>query len=72
MYQRKYGDFEGDSWEDFCQQCLKIRYRDEKYQEIPAHFGGDMGIEGFTRTGKVFQCYCPDEYFWHQNLQAKI
>lgn len=49
----------GDDWEDYCQKLLRLRYED--YQEVPAQFGGDYGIEGFTRSGLVFQCYCPDE-----------
>ena len=27
---------------------------------MPATFKGDLGIEGYTRTGILFQCYCPD------------
>lgn len=32
----------------------------EGYQEVPDRYGGDLGIEGFTQTGKAFQCYCPE------------
>ena len=53
------GQMNGDGWEDYCQKLLRLRYED--YQEVPAQFGGDYGIEGFTRKGLVFQCYCPDE-----------
>ena len=53
------GQMNGDGWEDYCQKLLRLRYED--YQEVPAQFGGDYGIEGFTRSGLVFQCYCPDE-----------
>lgn len=53
------GQMNGDDWEDYCQKLLRLRYPD--YQEVPAQFGGDYGIEGFTRSGLVFQCYCPDE-----------
>ena len=53
------GQMNGDDWEDYCQKLLRLRYLD--YQEVPAQFGGDYGIEGFTRSGLVFQCYCPDE-----------
>lgn len=53
------GQMDGDVWEDYCQKLLRLRYKD--YQEVPAQFGGDYGIEGFTRSGIVFQCYCPDE-----------
>jgi len=59
MYKTTYGSFNGDSWEDFCQLCFKLKYADDGYQEMPA-WQGDLGIEGFTRTGMVFQCYCPD------------
>jgi len=53
------GQMDGNSWEEYCQKLLRMRYAD--YQEVPAQFGGDLGIEGFTLSGIVFQCYCPDE-----------
>ena len=59
MFTTKHGIFNGDSWEELMQICFRIKYEDEKYQHMPAS-PGDFGIEGFTRTGKVFQCYCPD------------
>lgn len=60
MYKTAYGVFNGNSWEDFCQQCFKKKYEADGYQEMPATFKGDLGIEGYTRTGVLFQCYCPD------------
>lgn len=60
MYKTAYGVFNGDSWEDFCQQCFKKKYEQVGYQEMPATHKGDLGIEGYTRTGILFQCYCPD------------
>ena len=54
------GQMDGNSWEKYCQKLLRIRYQAD-YQEVPAQFGGDLGIEGFTCSGLVFQCYCPDE-----------
>lgn len=59
MYKTPYGNFNGDSWEDFCQLCFKLKYETDGYQEMPA-WQGDLGIEGFTRSGIFFQCYCPD------------
>jgi hypothetical protein len=50
---------DGNAWEEYCQRLLRIRYQD--YQKVPARFGGDFGIEGFTPSGVVFQCYCPDD-----------
>ncbi len=70
MIKTTYGSFDGNSWEGFCQVCLKLKYESEGYQELPA-WQGDLGIEGFTRTGKVFQCYCPDEDYEPQTLYEK-
>lgn len=60
MYVTPYGNFYGNTWEDFCQQCFKKKYESDGYQEMPADFKGDLGIEGFTRNGILLQCYCPD------------
>jgi hypothetical protein len=38
----------------------RVLFRSDGYQEMPATFKGDLGIEGFTRSGLLFQCYCPD------------
>lgn len=54
------GECDGTAWEKYCQRLLKLKYEKEGYQEVPARFGGDLGIEGYTQTGIVFQCYCPD------------
>lgn len=72
MFVTEFGNFNGDSWETFCQGCFKQKYSEEGYQEIPADTHGDMGIEGFTsRTGKVFQCYCPDNDTTTPDLHAR-
>lgn len=68
MIYTEYGPFEREKWEKFCQCCLKIRYRDDGYQSVPSAYGGDLGIEGFTRSGLVFQCYCPDEDYEFEKL----
>lgn len=70
MIKCKFGDFDGDSWEAFCQQCLILKFKNEGYQELYAS-NGDLGIEGFTRTGIVFQCYCPDDDYDPQTLYEK-
>jgi hypothetical protein len=59
MFQTKIGLFDGKSWEEFCQQCFRLKYENEGYQFMP-DINGDYGIEGFTRAGIVFQCYCPN------------
>lgn len=61
MVKLSFGEFNGDLWEELCQQCFKYKYSSKGYQRIPADACGDLGIEGYTRDGLVFQCYCPDE-----------
>lgn len=70
MLNTDYGQFDGDTWEKTCQKCFKLKYVSEQYQEIPAS-PGDYGIEGFTSTGKVFQCYCPDYDYTQTELYQK-
>jgi hypothetical protein len=63
------GEVDGEGWEDFCQQLLRLKYSDnEGYQEVPDRYGGDLGIEGFTQTGRAFQCYCPEGEPTHKEL----
>lgn len=70
MYKTEYGNFNGTTWEEFCQICFKKKYESDGYQEMPA-WQGDLGIEGFTRTGVLFQCYCPDEEYAPDDLYEK-
>lgn len=70
MIKTEYGSFDGDKWEAICQLCFKNRYESESYFEIKAT-PGDFGIEGFTRSGKAFQCYCPDEHYTQDVLFEK-
>ncbi|GAA4509199.1 hypothetical protein GCM10023172_42340 [Hymenobacter ginsengisoli] len=62
MYKTDLGPFDGNSWEMLCQMCFKQKYGGDGYQEMLAS-PGDFGIEGFTATGKVFQCYCPNDNY---------
>lgn len=59
---------DGDSWEELCQACYRIKYQEENYMEIPATYQGDAGIEGFTQTGVVNQCYCHEKNFSDNEL----
>lgn len=71
MIKTEFGNFDGDSWEELCQVCFQLKYETEGYQEMVAHSNGDLGIEGFTRTGKVFQCYCPEIEYSADDLYEK-
>ena len=59
---------DGDSWEEICQSCYRMMYRDVHYTEIPAVQGGDAGIEGFTQNGIVNQCYCAERAYSENEL----
>lgn len=66
----------GDSWERLCISCYRMRYEKEHFTEIPAVYKGDAGIEGFTATGIVIQCYSPEKQFddnaLHEHLRDKM
>lgn len=52
--------FEGNEWEEFCQQALGRKYG-AAWQKIPSKNCGDWGLEGFVRgQGIVVQCYADD------------
>ena len=58
----------GEEWEKLCNSCYRIRYQEQGYQEIPAKYKGDGGIEGFTKSGIVYQCYCPEKAYTDDEL----
>lgn len=58
----------GDSWEALCIECYRQRYQAEHFTDIPAAQGGDGGIEGYTQSGIVIQCYCPERHYSDDDL----
>jgi len=47
-----------------------MHYQNDHYTHISAAHGGDGGIEGFTQSGVVHQCYCPEkEYSYEENYK---
>lgn len=66
------GNLDGNTWEELCQSCYRIRYQDQHYTEIPAVQGGDAGIEGFTRNGIVNQCYYPERNYSDDKLNDHL
>jgi hypothetical protein len=65
-------NLDGDSWEKLCDSCYRMRYQKEHYQKVPAILGGDGGIEGFTKTGIVYQCYCPERKYTDEELYEHL
>lgn len=59
MFSTSFGSFNGAQWESMCQIIFKRKYMSVSYITIKAS-PGDFGLEGFTRDGSAFQCYCPD------------
>lgn len=64
-------NLDGNSWEDICVKCYRFRYEDQHYTPIPAVSGGDAGIEGYTKTGVVHQCYFPEREYSDNELYEK-
>ena len=72
MFTTNYGEFNPTSWEENCQIAFKNAYKLENYQKMP-DANGDLGLEGFTlRTGKAFQCYCPENNIKGQDLYKAL
>ena len=62
------GNFDGNSWQKYCEQMLRLKFPD--FQPVPAT-QGDFGIDGFRITqGWIFQCYCPDDNAKKTNYEA--
>jgi len=54
-------DWDGDSWEEHCLDLLRMRYKGPgQFERVPSSDQGDLGIEGFSHDGCVYQCYAPD------------
>ncbi|OME78660.1 hypothetical protein BK120_23255 [Paenibacillus sp. FSL A5-0031] len=63
---------DGKSWEKLMNSCYRMKFQDEHFTEIPAVYGGDAGIEGFTRKGRVYQCYCPERGYTDDDLHGHL
>lgn len=64
-----------EKWEEMCDTCYRYRYQGDHYQKIPATFDGDAGIEGYTLSGVVYQCYYPEKTYsdneYYEHLRDK-
>jgi len=66
-----FGEWDGRQWQDFCLQLLRLRHPDHLLQEVPDRDKGDLGIEAFTHTGFVYQCYAAQGPLSVQDLYEK-
>jgi hypothetical protein len=53
--------WKGDEWQAFALQLVQRRHGPENVQAVPDSVGGDAGIEFFTTSGCLYQCYAPEE-----------
>lgn len=66
------GYMNGNAWEELCVMCYRMRYQNEHYTPISAAQGGDGGIEGYTQSGVVNQCYCPEKDYSDQECYEHL
>lgn len=65
-------NLDGDTWEKWCDDCYRDRYQSDNFTKIPASYSGDAGIEGFTMSGVVYQCYCPEKHYTDNELYEHL
>lgn len=70
MKTKLFGNIDGNEWEKICQRILRMRFRENGYSEVPSKYGGDLGIEGFTLNGILFQCYVPEEPDFEKSIYS--
>jgi hypothetical protein len=53
--------WKGDEWQAFALQLVQRRHGPENVQVVPDSVRGDAGLEFFTTSGCLYQCYAPEE-----------
>lgn len=53
--------WKGDEWQAFALQLVQLRHGAENVQVVPDAVRGDAGLEFFTTSGCLYQCYAPQE-----------
>lgn len=48
------GNLDGNSWEELCQSCYRLRYQNQHYTEIPAVQGGDAELRDLQEMELLF------------------
>jgi hypothetical protein len=49
------------SWEKYFKSLLKLHFGQSCVFDIPDEHGGDWGIECYTASGEIYQCYFPTD-----------
>jgi len=65
-----------NDWEPFCEKMLRQHYGTKNFWKVPDEDGGDLGLEFYTITGTIFQCYYPEQGIvmkeYKKRIQKKI
>ena len=48
-------------WEKYFKDIVRLHYLPANYRDVPDKHVGDFGIECYTLSGHVFQCYLPEQ-----------
>ncbi|PGY12025.1 hypothetical protein [Bacillus cereus] len=64
-------NLDGKRWEELCTKFYRNRYQGIGFHEVPAMYRGDHGIEGYTLSGIVYQCYFPEKNYSDDDLYKK-
>ncbi len=48
-------------WENYFKNIVRLHYLPANYRDVPDKHVGDFGIECYTLSGHVFQCYLPEQ-----------
>ena len=48
-------------WENYFKDIIRLHYLPANYRDVPDKHVGDFGIECFSLSGHVFQCYLPEQ-----------
>jgi hypothetical protein len=59
-----------DNWQSHCDLLLNLHYQFD-YQRVPDSVRGDLGIEGYSRDGCLYQCYAAEPGLTHKQLYER-
>ncbi|MCC4261628.1 hypothetical protein LL270_13320 [Pseudomonas aestusnigri] len=48
-------------FENYFKDLIKLHYKPHNYRDVPDGQRGDFGVECYTLSGHVFQCYLPEQ-----------
>jgi hypothetical protein len=63
-------------WESFCETMLRNHHGAKYFYPVPDEDRGDLGLEFFTATGIIYQCYFPkpgtDMAVYKKSVKKKV